>query len=85
MMGRRTSNELYWQLMRDGMRPKTVGAVDASNEVASAPVHGEESRKRRHSPTARGERAELCWVNTNPAFRKSAGREGATFLKTVPK
>ena len=83
-MGRRTSNELYWQLMRDGMRAKTVGAVEASNEVASAPVHGEEGRKRRHSPTARETRAELCWVNTNPAFRKTAGKRAAAFLKVVP-
>ena len=83
-MGRRTSNELYWQLMRDGMRAKTVGAVEASKEVASAPVHGEEGRKRRHSPTARETHAELCWVNTNPAFRKTAGKRAAAFLKVVP-
>ena len=83
-MGRRTSNELYWQLMRDGMRAKTVDAVEASKEVASAPVHGEEFRKRRHSPTARETRAELCWVNTNPAFRKTAGKRAAAFLKVVP-
>ena len=85
-MGRRISNELYWRLMAAGMKPKTVGAVEASKEMASAPVHGEEGRKRRHSPTARGGmRAELCWVNTNPAFRKTAGIAAAAFLKVVPK
>ena len=50
-MDERSSDELYWQLMRDGMRTKTIGVVQASNGLASAPVCGEEDRKRRHSPS----------------------------------
>lgn len=50
-MDERSSDELYWQLMREGMRPAAVGAAKASNELASAPFHGEEDRKRRHSPS----------------------------------
>lgn len=84
-MGKRSSSdELYWRLMLEGMKPKTVGAVQASNRLASAPVSGEEDRKRRHSPTARGGvRAELCWVN--PAFREATGRKTkhVAFLKVV--
>ena len=50
-MDERSSEELHWQLMREGMRPAAVGAAKASNELASAPVYGEEDRKRRHSPS----------------------------------
>ena len=52
-MDERSSDELYWQLMREGMRPAAVGAAKASNDLASAPVYGEEDRKRRHSPSGR--------------------------------
>jgi len=51
MMDERSSEELHWQLMREGMRPAAVGAAKASNGLASAPVYGEEDRKRRHSPS----------------------------------
>lgn len=53
MMDERSSDETHWELMREGMRPTAVGAAKASNELASAPVHGEEDRKRRHSPSGR--------------------------------
>jgi hypothetical protein len=50
-MDERSSYEIDWMLMRDSMRPVAVGAAKASNRVASAPVRGEEDRKRRHSPS----------------------------------
>jgi hypothetical protein len=55
-MDERSSDELHWQLMRESMKRKAVGAAAASNELASAPVCGEEDRNRRHSPSGAGER-----------------------------
>lgn len=52
-MDERSSDETQWELMRRNMRPAAVGAAKASNELASAPVYGEEDRKRRHSPSGR--------------------------------
>jgi hypothetical protein len=39
-MGRGSSDELYWRLMLEGMRPKTVGAVDGRNEKAGRSRNG---------------------------------------------
>ena len=50
-MDERSSDETHWELMREGMRPAAVGAAKASKGLASAPVYGEEDRKRRHSPS----------------------------------
>lgn len=50
-MDERSSDVIDLVLMRDSMRPVAVGAAKASNRVASAPVRGEEDRKRRHSPS----------------------------------
>ncbi|KFL31461.1 hypothetical protein JP75_07890 [Devosia riboflavina] len=58
-MDERSSEELHWQLMREGMRPAAVGAAKASNDLASAPVYGEEDRKRRHSPSGRRDSPKL--------------------------
>lgn len=51
MMDERSSDETHWELMRDSMRSAAVGAAKASNDLASAPIYGEEDRKRRHSPS----------------------------------
>lgn len=48
-----TSDVLRELLVRQGMRAGSVGAGRAKG-LASAPVNGEENRKRRHSPTAGG-------------------------------
>ena len=50
-MEERSSDELDWMLMRDSMSAKAVSAAKAPKELASAPVCGEEDRKRRHSPS----------------------------------
>lgn len=50
-MDERSSEETHWELMRDSMRSKAVRAAMATNGLASAPVCGEEDRKRRHSPS----------------------------------
>lgn len=44
MMDERSSDELYWQLMREGMRPTAVGAAKASNDRAAAPASGKQFR-----------------------------------------
>lgn len=65
----RVSDILHWQLMREGMQRKTGGTAQAANDLSTREV-----------PCV-----ELCWVNTNPAFRKAAGRDAANaaFLKVV--
>ena len=78
------SDALRELLGRQGVTREGLAGPVTRKGLASAPVSGEEDRKRRHSPTARGGvRAELCWVN--PAFREATGRKTkhVAFLKVV--
>lgn len=70
----RSSDTLYWQLMREGLKPKTVGAVMASNERAGVCRLGDGPQVTAATPGGRGDVSRngvrLVWIN--PAMTKRA-------------
>lgn len=84
-MGRRISDTLYWELMRAGMKPKTAGTVEASNEIAGRSRNGaaRQFAAASRQGTAGGASSGVRLVWSNPAFRKTPERKRGAFLKVV--